>query len=308
MPKVIETVKNFFGKEPHKGVNPDEVVAMGAAIQAGVLKGDVTDVTLLDVTPLSLGIETLGGVFTRLIDRNTAIPTEKGQIFSTAEDNQSAVTIRVFQGEREMAADNKLLGQFNLEDIPPAPRGMPQIEVKFDIDVNGIVSVSAKDKGTNKEHTITIQASGGLSEDDIDKMVKEAEENAEADKSRKESVEAKNHAESLVHSTEKSLAEHGDKVDDEVKTAIESGIAELKEALEGDDAEAIKAKTQALTETAMKLGEAIYKQTMEEAEAAAAEAPEGDDAAADEAARKADDDVVDADFEEVKDDKSPDLT
>ncbi|MGB0852406.1 MAG: molecular chaperone DnaK [Pikeienuella sp.] len=304
MPKVIETVKNFFGKEPHKGVNPDEVVAMGAAIQAGVLKGDVTDVTLLDVTPLSLGIETLGGVFTRLIDRNTAIPTEKSQIFSTAEDNQSAVTIRVFQGEREMAADNKMLGQFNLEDIPPAPRGMPQIEVKFDIDVNGIVSVSAKDKGTNKEHTITIQASGGLSEDDIDKMVKEAEENAEADKNRKESVEAKNHAESLVHSTEKSLAEHGDKVDDETKSAIETGIAELKEALEGDDAEAIKAKTQALTETAMKLGEAIYKQTMEEAEAAAAEAPEGgDDAAADAAARKADDDVVDADFEEVKDDK-----
>ena len=296
MPKVIETVKSFFGKEPHKGVNPDEVVAMGAAIQAGVLKGDVTDVTLLDVTPLSLGIETLGGVFTRLIDRNTAIPTEKSQIFSTAEDNQNAVTIRVFQGEREMAADNKLLGQFNLEDIPPAPRGMPQIEVKFDIDVNGIVSVQAKDKGTNKEQKITIQASGGLSDDDIDRMVKEAEENAEADKQKKESVEAKNHAESLVHSTEKSLAEHSDKVDDETKSAIEGAIAELKEALEGDDAEAIKAKTQALTETAMKLGEAIYKAQMEEAEAASAEG--GDDASG----AKQDDDVVDADFEEVKDD------
>lgn len=301
MPKVIEVVKNFFDKEPHKGVNPDEVVAMGAAIQAGVLQGDVTDVTLLDVTPLSLGIETLGGVFTRLIDRNTAIPTEKGQIFSTAEDNQSAVTIRVFQGEREMAADNKILGQFNLEDIPPAPRGMPQIEVKFDIDVNGIVSVSAKDKGTNKEHKITIQASGGLSDDDIDKMVQEAEENAEADKARKEGVEAKNHAESLIHSTEKSLAEHGDKVEDEVKVAIEDAIGELKEAVEGDDAEAIKEKTQALTETAMKLGEAIYKAQMEE--------DEGEPAAADEAFKDAeadaakDDDIVDADFEEVKDDK-----
>ncbi|MEL7466018.1 MAG: molecular chaperone DnaK [Pseudomonadota bacterium] len=298
MPKVIETVKNFFGKEPHKGVNPDEVVAMGAAIQGGVLKGDVTDVTLLDVTPLSLGIETLGGVFTRLIDRNTAIPTEKSQIFSTADDNQNAVTIRVFQGEREMAADNKLLGQFNLENIPPAPRGMPQIEVTFDIDVNGIVSVKAKDKGTDKEQKITIQASGGLSDDDIEKMVKEAEENAEADKQKKEAVEAKNHAESLVHSTEKSLADHGDKVDDETKSAIETAIAELKEAIEGDDAEAIKAKTQALTETAMKLGEAIYKAQMEEAEAAS---PDGGEAAA-EADAKKDDDVVDADFEEVKDD------
>ncbi|MGB0505241.1 MAG: molecular chaperone DnaK [Pikeienuella sp.] len=302
MPKVIEVVKNFFDKEPHKGVNPDEVVAMGAAIQAGVLQGDVTDVTLLDVTPLSLGIETLGGVFTRLIDRNTAIPTEKGQIFSTAEDNQSAVTIRVFQGEREMAADNKILGQFNLEDIPPAPRGMPQIEVKFDIDVNGIVSVSAKDKGTNKEHKITIQASGGLSDDDIDKMVQEAEENAEADKARKEGVEAKNHAESLLHSTEKSLAEHGDKVEDEVKVSIEDAIAELKEAVESDDAEAIKEKTQALTETAMKLGEAIYKAQMEEDD-------DGGPAAADEAFKDAqadaakDDDIVDADFEEVKGDK-----
>ena len=296
MPKVIETVKNFFGKEPHKGVNPDEVVAMGAAIQGGVLKGDVTDVTLLDVTPLSLGIETLGGVFTRLIDRNTAIPTEKSQIFSTAEDNQNAVTIRVFQGEREMASDNKLLGQFNLENIPPAPRGMPQIEVTFDIDVNGIVSVKAKDKGTDKEQKITIQASGGLSDDDIEKMVKEAEENAEADKQKKEAVEAKNHAESLVHSTEKSLADHGDKVDEETKSTIETAIAELKEAIEGDDAEAIKAKTQTLTETAMKLGEAIYKAQMEEAEASdgGAEAAEAD--------AKKDDDVVDADFEEVKDD------
>ncbi|MEO1612777.1 MAG: Hsp70 family protein, partial [Pseudomonadota bacterium] len=277
-------------------VNPDEVVAMGAAIQGGVLKGDVTDVTLLDVTPLSLGIETLGGVFTRLIDRNTAIPTEKSQIFSTAEDNQNAVTIRVFQGEREMASDNKLLGQFNLENIPPAPRGMPQIEVTFDIDVNGIVSVKAKDKGTDKEQKITIQASGGLSDDDIEKMVKEAEENAEADKQKKEAVEAKNHAESLVHSTEKSLADHGDKVDDETKSTIETAIAELKEAIEGDDAEEIKTKTQALTETAMKLGEAIYKAQMEEAEASdgGAEAAEAD--------AKKDDDVVDADFEEVKDD------
>ena len=298
MPKVIETVKAFFGKEPHKGVNPDEVVAMGAAIQGGVLQGDVTDVTLLDVTPLSLGIETLGGVFTRLIDRNTAIPTEKSQTFSTAEDNQSAVTIRVFQGEREMAADNKLLGQFNLENIPPAPRGMPQIEVTFDIDVNGIVSVKARDKGTNKEQKITIQASGGLSDVDIEKMVKEAEENAEADKQRRAAVEAKNHAESLVHSTEKSLAEHGDKVGAEVKAAIQAAIDDLKEAAKGDDVEAIKAKTQALTETAMKLGEAIYKSQMEEAEAAS-----GDDAEADQPKGKAEDDVVDADFEEVKDNK-----
>ncbi len=298
MPKVIETVKAFFGKEPHKGVNPDEVVAMGAAIQGGVLQGDVTDVTLLDVTPLSLGIETLGGVFTRLIDRNTAIPTEKSQTFSTAEDNQSAVTIRVFQGEREMAADNKLLGQFNLENIPPAPRGMPQIEVTFDIDVNGIVSVKARDKGTNKEQKITIQASGGLSDADIEKMVKEAEENAEADKQRRAAVEAKNHAESLVHSTEKSLAEHGDKVGPEVKAAIQSAIDELKEAAKGDDVEAIKAKTQALTETAMKLGEAIYKAQMEESEASS-----GGDAEADKPKGKAEDDVVDADFEEVKDNK-----
>ena len=299
MPKVVETVQKFFGKEPHKGVNPDEVVAMGAAIQAGVLQGDVTDVTLLDVTPLSLGIETLGGVFTRLIDRNSAIPTEKSQIFSTAEDNQNAVTIRVFQGEREMATDNKMLGQFNLEDIPPAPRGMPQIEVTFDIDVNGIVSVGAKDKGTNKEQKITIQASGGLSDADIDQMVKDAEENAEADKAKREEVDARNHAESLVHSTEKSLNEHGDKVDDEVKTSIEEAISELKEALEGDEAEPIKEKTQALTETAMKLGEAIYKSQMEEAEG---EDEDGGAAAAAEDAAKEADDVVDADFEEVKDD------
>ena len=299
MPKVVETVQKFFGKEPHKGVNPDEVVAMGAAIQAGVLQGDVTDVTLLDVTPLSLGIETLGGVFTRLIDRNSAIPTEKSQIFSTAEDNQNAVTIRVFQGEREMATDNKMLGQFNLEDIPPAPRGMPQIEVTFDIDVNGIVSVGAKDKGTNKEQKITIQASGGLSDADIDQMVKDAEENAEADKAKREEVDARNHAESLVHSTEKSLNEHGDKVDDEVKTSIEEAISELKEALEGNEAEPIKEKTQALTETAMKLGEAIYKSQMEEAEG---EDEDGGAAAAAADAAKEADDVVDADFEEVKDD------
>ncbi|MEM8791231.1 MAG: molecular chaperone DnaK [Pseudomonadota bacterium] len=300
MPKVIETVKSYFGKEPHKGVNPDEVVAMGAAIQGGVLQGDVKDVVLLDVTPLSLGIETLGGVFTRLIDRNSAIPTEKSQVFSTAEDNQNAVTIRVFQGEREMAADNKLLGQFNLEDIPPAPRGMPQIEVTFDIDVNGIVSVSAKDKGTGKEQKITIQASGGLSDDDIEKMVKEAEENAEEDKKRRELVEAKNQGESMLHSTEKSLAEHGDKVDEETRQAITDALAELKTALETDDAEDIAAKSQALAEAAMKLGEAIYKA---EAEAATAEAgPEEGNVEDAEEARPAEDDVVDAEFEEVKDD------
>ncbi len=288
MPKVQEVVKQLFGKEPHKGVNPDEVVAIGAAIQAGVLQGDVKDVLLLDVTPLSLGIETLGGVFTRIIDRNTTIPTKKSQVFSTAEDSQNAVTIRVFQGEREMAADNKMLGQFDLMGIPPAPRGMPQIEVTFDIDANGIVNVSAKDKATGKEQQIRIQASGGLSDSDIEKMVKDAEANAAEDKKRREAVDAKNHADSLVHSTEKALAEHGSKVPETDRRAIEDAVSDLKEALKGDDAEAIKAKTNTLAQASMKLGEAMYKQQ--------AEADAKKDAAKD--------DVVDAEFTEVDDDKN----
>ncbi|MBR1223563.1 MULTISPECIES: molecular chaperone DnaK [unclassified Bradyrhizobium] len=288
MPKVQEVVKQLFGKEPHKGVNPDEVVAIGAAIQAGVLQGDVKDVLLLDVTPLSLGIETLGGVFTRIIDRNTTIPTKKSQVFSTAEDNQNAVTIRVFQGEREMAADNKVLGQFDLMGIPPSPRGMPQIEVTFDIDANGIVNVSAKDKATGKEQQIRIQASGGLSDADIQKMVKDAEANAAEDKKRREAVDAKNHADSLVHSTEKALAEHGSKVEESERRSIEDAVSDLKEALKGDDAEAIKAKTNTLAQASMKLGEAMYKQQ--------AEADAKKDAAKD--------DVVDAEFTEVDDDKN----
>jgi len=292
MPKIVETVKNFFGKEPNKSVNPDEVVAMGAAIQGGVLQGDVKDVLLLDVTPLSLGIETLGGVSTKLIDKNTTIPTKKSQVFSTAEDNQPAVSIRVLQGEREMASDNKILGNFELVGIPPAPRGTPQIEVAFDIDANGIVSVSAKDKGTGKEQKIQIQASGGLSEEEIKKMVKEAEVNKEADKKKRESVDAKNQADSLIFSTDKSLKEHGDKISAEEKKAIETGISDLKKSLEGTDIEDIKKKTQSLVQVSMKLGEAVYKSQQK---------PEAETEDQKQAKPDEKDNVVDADFEDVKD-------
>lgn len=294
MPKIQEIVKEFFGKEPHKGVNPDEVVAMGAAIQAGVLQGDVKDVLLLDVTPLSLGIETLGGVFTRLIDRNTTIPTKKSQVFSTAEDNQSAVTIRVSQGEREMAADNKMLGQFDLVGIPPAPRGVPQVDVAFDIDANGIVNVTATDKGTGKEQQISIKASGGLSDEEIEQMVSDAEENAESDRQKRDGVEAKNQAESMIHAAEQSLKEHGDKVGDKEKDNIDLAIADLQEALETEDPVNIKSKTEELSNATMALGAAIYEASQEEAASA--------DAAADAAAADAEEDVVDADFEEINED------
>jgi len=297
MPKVIEVVKNFFGKEPNKSVNPDEVVATGAAIQGGVLQGDVKDVLLLDITPLSLGIETLGGVFTRLIDKNTTIPTKKSQIFSTAEDNQSAVTIRVFQGEREMASDNKLLGQFDLVGIPPAARGMPQIEVTFDIDANGIVNVSAKDKATGKEQQIRIQASGGLSESDIEKMIKEAEENAEADKKKRELIDARNQADGLIHQTEKNVKEHGDKIPKDDKKKIESDLEELKKVKDSEDLEALKSKTEQLVQSSLKLGEAIYKQNPQ------GEAPQPDPSGSEPSSDKKDEKVVDADFEEVDEDK-----
>ena len=297
MPKIIETVKNFFGKEPNKSVNPDEVVAMGAAIQAGVLQGDVKDVLLLDVTPLSLGIETLGGVSTKLIDKNTTIPTKKSQVFSTAEDNQPAVSIRVLQGEREMAADNKLLGNFELVGIPPAPRGTPQIEVTFDIDANGIVSVSAKDKGTGKEQKIQIQASGGLSDEEINKMVKDAEANKQEDKKKRDAVDARNQADSIIFSTEKSLKEHGDKISSEEKKTIEQGITDLKEALKGNDTEDLKKKTQSLVQSSMKLGEAVYK-SQQKSQTKDDKKDKGPD-------NKGNDkeNVVDADFEDVKEDK-----
>jgi molecular chaperone DnaK len=302
MPRVRERVKDFFGREPHTGVNPDEVVAMGAAIQAGVLQGDVKDVLLLDVTPLSLGIETLGGVFTRMIDRNTTIPTKKSQVFSTAEDNQNAVTIRVFQGEREMAADNKMLGQFDLVGIPPAPRGVPQVEVTFDIDANGIVNVSAKDKGTGKEQQIRIQASGGLADSDIEKMVKEAEQFAEEDKKRRGAAEAKNNAESLIHSTEKQLAEHGDKVSGDIKSEIEKALAEAKTAVESGDADEMQQKTAALTQAAMKLGEAMYK--AQQAETSGAAGPEAGAEGASEQHGEGQEEVVDAEFSEVDDNEN----
>ncbi|MEE8500219.1 MAG: molecular chaperone DnaK, partial [Kiloniellales bacterium] len=307
MPKVIETVKNIFGKDPYRGVNPDEVVASGAAIQAGVLQGDVKDVLLLDVTPLTLGIETLGGVATALIDRNTTIPTKKSQVFSTAEDSQGAVTIRVVQGERKMAPDNKLLGQFDLVGIPSAPRGIPQIEVTFDIDANGIVNVGAKDKATGKEQAIRIQASGGLSEEDIDQMVKDAEAHAEEDKKRRDLAEAKNHAEALIHTSEKTLAEAGDKVAPADKTTAEEAIAALKSAAEGEDTDDIRAKTEALAQVSMKIGEAMYKAAQEQAAAAEPGAgPDGSGNGADaggDGAASGEDEVVDADFEEVDDDK-----